>query len=267
MKRFGKVASALAAVVVTFVSSLAADAGIVRHPGSGSLVAPAMPGSTHLVSDTNGIGDPLPAVSTEYVFHDGSAPIVEVTYAGTTQCLWGLEECWGEYVPGETTFFEGAVWGGQETAILSYEWTIRNEDGDILFTFTDASPETTTGLFYQGGTDPANPCVGAFLYSDAVSCQHFWISLVLPTSLNLNEFYYAQWQATYTAPAGMHFATSNGGSGDEIVLVQSTLSGASHLFPIMRIAAVPEAPAAFLVLFGVAGIVGLRSRRRRRIRI
>lgn len=261
MAGVARVASTLIAVAGVFLVSLVAEAGIVRRGGSGSLLAPAVSGSTYLVSSTIGFGEPLPAVTQEYDFNNGHAPDVQTSFAGSSQCMWGLEECWGEYVPGETAFFEGAIWGGQQTANLSYQWIITNGGGDVLFTFAESDLETTTGTFYQGGSDPTNPCVGVFLYNDSVSCQHFSISLLLPTSLNIGETYFAQWQATYTAPLNMHFATSGLGPGDNIILTRDSLSSASRLFPIMRIA-VPEAPAALIIVFGLTGILGLRRRRK-----
>lgn len=260
MAGFARVASTLIAAAGVFLVSLVAEAGIVRGAGSGTLVAPAGSGSTYLISSGIGTHEPLPAVTQVYDFNVGHGPGVETNFAGSSKCMWGLEECWGEYVPGEVAFFEGAIWGGQQTAILSYEWIITNGDGDVLFTFAAADPETDTGTFYQGGSgDPTNPCVGVFLYNDSVSCQQFSISLLLPTSLNVGETYFAQWHATYTAPENMHFAI--GVQGGTIALTRDSLSASSHLFPIMRIA-VPEAPAALLIVFGLTGFLGLRRRRK-----
>lgn len=262
MRVFGQVKSALTAALGILAISFIADAGVVRNPGNNSVAAPALSGETHLISDAVGVGAAMPSVGEDYIFHNGSAPHVSVSHAGVTVCEILHFDCWGEYLPDETAVFGGAIWGGSPVATLSYEMVIRDDDGFVLYTFTDLSSEAATLGYYEGDATPGNPCVGAFLYGGIdVGCQYFEMSMILPDGILYNEWYAAEWSAIYTAPAGMHFAT-NLIEGGLIESVSDTMWGMSSRFNFKRVRPVNEAPAiGFLVLGGL----GLAIRRRKQI--
>lgn len=256
-----KLTALLLALGLLSVSS-ASDAGLIRMAGSTTATAPARTGSTALVSDTVQLNDLFPTVSADLLVHDGDAPDVQVVFAGSSQCDWAHEDCWGEYVPGEHVILEGAIYGGNtQTANLTFEFSIKDMTTfATVLQYTEASSETSIGTFYSDYTTPGNPCVGVHFYAvDSGACQAFSIDVEIPTSLAANTFYNTQWHAQWNAPSGMHYVFTNAeGSGAIVEDIQPHVEGRSHHLRIMRVAPVPESPALpLIVLFGL-GLYGMR---------
>lgn len=236
------------------VFSGAAEAGIIRRAGSTTAVAPPAPGTMVLTADTIAIGDAIPTVPSDYVYHNGLGPGVSVDFAGSTACQYFVEECWGEYAPGESVFLEGAIWGGHNTAILSYDFEIRDSFGTVLFAFDETSPETTTGALFAPG-DPGNPCNGVNHYDiyGSANCQLFSVSFDLPDTIPFNEWLTVHMSARYTAPAGQIFAISDA-NGDFVQILFSEIGLPAPDLLIKRVPTVPEAPTLGLLLVGGLGL-------------
>lgn len=195
-----KLTALLLALGLLSVSS-ASDAGLIRMAGSTTATAPARTGSTALVSDTVQLNDLFPTVSADLLVHDGDAPDVQVVFAGSSQCDWAHEDCWGEYVPGEHVILEGAIYGGNtQTANLTFEFSIKDMTTfATVLQYTEASSETSIGTFYSDYTTPGNPCVGVHFYAvDSGACQAF---------LSTSRFQLVWQPILSTTPSGMPSGT------------------------------------------------------------
>jgi hypothetical protein len=261
MMRLSQFASTIVAIAGIFVSSVMADAGVVRRPGNPEVVAPPATGYNYLISTSYGVGDLPPSIDPDYDFNIGFAPGIRVNHAGTTVCNISVYvDCWGEYLPNEVATFGGGIWGGHPTAILEFTLNIKDGDGLVVYSFDQTATQASVLGYYEAASTPGNPCVDIFLYNENAGCQYFEVALVLPTDLLVNDWYYAQWQAAYVAPEGLHFATAFE-VGDPIADVTDRLASFSEDFRFKRIAPVEEPSALLIIILG--GIFfGVHMRRR-----
>lgn len=249
-------------LAVVCVSGVA-DAGIIRRAGSTGAVAPAIAGTMILTNEPLSVGDAFPTpLSPDYIFNDGDAPGINMDFAGSAKCDHFFETCWGDYLPGETVYLEGGIWGGSNVALLSYTYEIIDSNGTVLFAFDETSAETTTGALFAS-TDAGNPCIGVPFYdpTDSGNCQAIALTMILPDTIPFFEWLDVRMTGTYTAPTGMIFATDDY-TAPTVRELNTSITAYSSILQIRRINSVPEGPASALLLIGVLGLAATGHKRK-----